>query len=252
MFSKMLVKTFLDTFSDLFKNNVDRYQLMQKYGRGGVFGSAQGRIIANALTTSKERMLLAAMGLLQDGGVAGDYLEFGVYRGYTITAAYHFAQMFGLSSMRFYGFDSFSGLPALKDIDSGGGFYAGKYTCSLEEYQKNLIMGKVDNAKFQTIPGWFSETLNPKTKKELSIESAAIIYIDCDLYESTVPVLDFITDYVKDGTLIIFDDWYCFRGSPDKGEQLAFREWLKKNPMINASKYIDFPPIGSSFILRKI
>jgi hypothetical protein len=33
---------------------------------------------------------------------------------------------------------------------------------------------------------------------KLPLKKAAIIMIDCDLYESTVSVLDFITDYLQD------------------------------------------------------
>ena len=38
---------------------------------------------------------------------------------------------------------------------------------------------------------------------------------------STVPVLRFLSDVLVDGALLIFDDWYCFRASPEQGEQNA-------------------------------
>ena len=66
--------------------------------------------------------------------------------------------------------------------------------------------------RVKIIPGWYSEVLNENTKKKLQIKKAAIVYVDCDLYESTVPVLDFITDYPVDGSILIFDDWNSFRG----------------------------------------
>jgi O-methyltransferase len=55
-----------------------------------------------------------------------------------------------------------------------------------------------------------------------------VIWVDCDLYESTVPVLDFITEYIQDGTVIIFDDWYSFRADPDRGEQKALAGGVRK------------------------
>jgi hypothetical protein len=84
----------------------------------------------------------------------------------------------------------------------------------------------------------------------LPLRKAALVWIDCDFYESTVPVLEFITDYVQDGTLLIFDDWFCFRGDPERGEQRAFAEWLARNPWIRAGELLRFGWHGSSFILR--
>ena len=83
-----------------------------------------------------------------------------------------------------------------------------------------------------------------------TIKKAALIWVDCDLYESTVPVLNFITDYVQDGTIIVFDDWFSFKGNLNMGEQRAFREWLKKNPSIRATEFHRFAT-GNSFILHR-
>jgi len=76
-----------------------------------------------------------------------------------------------------------------------------------------------------------------ETKRRLSLKRASLVLIDCDLYESTVPVLAFITDLLDQGTIIIFDDWYRYKGHLDKGEQRACREWLDKNPQLELSRY---------------
>jgi hypothetical protein len=73
--------------------------------------------------------------------------------------------------------------------------------------------------------------------------------VDCDLYESTVAVLDFITDYLQDGSILIFDAWFCFRANPNRGEHRAFQEWLKKNPQITARQYQKYALYGNSFIV---
>ena len=97
----------------------------------------------------------------------------------------------------------------------------------------------------------FFGTLNNETKQKLPIKSAAIVFIDCDLYASTVPVLNFISDYLEDGAILIFDDWFCFKGSPERGEQKAFHEWLKNNPQFKAVEYHKFNWRGNSFIINK-
>ena len=114
-----------------------------------------------------------------------------------------------------------------------------------------MIKAKVDLNQVTITPGWYNQTLNEKTKKTLNAKKVALVWVDCDLYESTVPVLRFITDYLQDGTIVIFDDWFCYRGNPNKGEQKAFREWLKNNRNFSASQYIMMPPFGNSFIMHK-
>lgn len=90
-----------------------------------------------------------------------------------------------------------------------------------------------------------------KQKIDCSLRKQQLFLIDCDLYESTVPVLNFITDYLQNGTIFTFDDWYCFRGDPQRGEWRAFKEWLKNNPSIKAIQLRKFGSGGNSFIIRR-
>ena len=46
--------------------------------------------------------------------------------------------------------------------------------------------------------------------------------VDCDLYQSTVPVLAFLADLLQDGTVVLFDDWYCFREADDQAAAPRF------------------------------
>jgi O-methyltransferase len=48
----------------------------------------------------------------------GDYYEFGVFKGYAFWYAQHIAGQLGLHHMRFFGFDSFTGLPETLFLDS--------------------------------------------------------------------------------------------------------------------------------------
>ena len=75
-----------------------------------------------------------------------------------------------------------------------------------------------------------------------------IVVIDCDLYSSTVDVLKFIDDLVVGGTWILFDDYWCFRGSPLHGQQKAIQEWLERNPKLGLNGYCNFNGFGRAFI----
>jgi O-methyltransferase len=184
--------------------------------------------------------------------IEGDYLEFGSFRGNTLTSAFLSAKRYRLDSMKFFVFDSFEGLPPIAGVDSAGPchYEEGQYACSLEEFNRIIARRGVDLRRVIITKGWYDKTLNEETRKRLHIKKAAIIWIDCDLYESTVPVLDFITPYIQTGTILCFDDWFCFGGDPTRGEARAFREWLKKNSWLTAIEYRKFESAGHSFLMN--
>lgn len=201
--------------------------------------------------TRAEEILQKAFKLAAVFKMEGDYLEFGCYQGHSLATAFHFARKKRLDAMRFFAFDSFAGLPEVSPADQlDSPFQKGSYACDLADFQRRLRRKKVDLNRIITVPGFYQDTLNSETKKKLNIGKAAIVYVDCDLYESAVPVLNFIADYLQDGTILIFDDWFLFRGRPDRGEQRAFNEWLKNNPRVAAAEFFKYGWHGNSFIIN--
>jgi len=210
--------------------------------------------------------------------VEGDYLEFGVYQGSSFIKAYksinHVEKEWdniertknvynnlevGKKSFKkskkykthFYAFDSFEGLPTIDTLDQGDArFDEGRYYCSKENFIKNLLREKIDMKKITITKGFYKDSLNEKLKKEINLEKAAIIFIDCDLYTSTRSVLNFITNLISNGTIIIFDDWFTYKGNPNKGEQKACREWLEFNKNISLISYKSFHAFQMSFIVN--
>ena len=198
--------------------------------------------------------------------VEGDYLEFGVYRGTSFAEAYRSfwssksSVRDGIDSPeirewyqrrpRFFAFDSFSGLPG-GEAERQADYDEGAYGCSEDDFLRNIKKDGVNLDDVVTVPGFYDETLTADAKQQLNLTKASLIMIDCDLYESTVPVLDFITDLVGQGTIIIFDDWYRYQGSRHKGEQRACREWLEKNPDIELEKFWQQGPQAVAFMVHR-
>ncbi len=175
--------------------------------------------------------------------VAGDYAEFGVYRGETFAYACNtLAPMF--PAMRFWALDSFEGLPAPKpsaDMFDGysGGFTKGQFACSQSKFRTYLQKMGVSMSRVNIVPGWYEQTLYPQNPALVQMDKIAFAWIDCDLYESTVPVLEFLTDKLAVGSVILFDDWRCFRNLGDCGQQKACKEWLERHPEIKLNLLID-------------
>lgn len=204
--------------------------------------------------------------------IEGDYLEFGVFQGRSFIQAFsairsvhrecsidnpYWAKHGGKlqtiwNNMRFFAFDSFQGLPEPEGLDRNTlDFAKGHYAYALDSFLENLKAGKVDLGKVVTVPGWFEETCTDETIKKYNMKAASIVHIDCDLYESAKIVLKFIEPLLIDGTVLIFDDWYCFRGNPDLGEQRAFTEWAQSKPDWTFTQYQKEGPTRNSFIANR-
>lgn len=183
----------------------------------------------------------------------GDYYEFGVFKGYAFWHAQNTAAKLGLDSMRFYGFDSFRGLPKVqgRDMTPNDAFYEGQYTCTKDKVTENLERAGVDWKKTFLIEGFFGDSLNAATKRELGMQKIAIALIDCDLYASTVDVLNFISDMIIDGTILLFDDWNCFDRDDEKGQRRAFHEFRERYPQLAVEDLFTFGAYGQVFMLRK-
>jgi hypothetical protein len=115
----------------------------------------------------------------------------------------------------------------------------------------NLTARGVDTQKVKAVKGFFQDTLNETTARQLSLQRAAVVHIDSDLYESARLALRFITPYLGDGSVLIFDDWYQFAGNPDLGEQRAFREWRTGHPEWTVSEFQKEGAWRNSFIVSQ-
>jgi hypothetical protein len=195
------------------------------------------------------RMVSTAMSIVKNNQCDGDYAEFGVFHGRTFIEAVRAAERCELNEMRFWAFDSFEGLPEVKGVDEGGEFETGQFAFGRDEFIKNLARYRVDLDKVEIVEGFYEKTL--VAESPVPPRSIAVAWIDCDLYESTVPVLEFLTERLVDGAILIFDDWYCFKGRPDRGEQRACGEWLQNHPDIHLTEYRRFHWAGNSFIFNR-
>lgn len=222
----------------------------------------------------KDSIIYKAANIIAKEKIRGEYLEFGVFEGSSFIYAYNIikyvfeeqAKYSGIrtetelvearktwDAMRFFAFDSFQGLPLLTGVDAQSNIFAkGKYACSEVAFLSNLRKAKIPLNRVVSVAGWFDQTCTIETAEKYQMSKAALIHIDCDLYESTRTVLGFIQPLLTDGTILIFDDWYFFRGNPNLGEQRAFNEWRKTLQNYTFTEYQKEGPFRNSFIANQI
>lgn len=121
-----------------------------------------------------------------------DYLEFGVHEGHSI---FHWAKHNAEPQSRFFGFDTFTGLP--------------------EDWSRSHQRGHFDmqgripptgDSRIQFIKGLFQDTL-PDFIKNFSPGGQLVVHNDSDLYSSTLFCLTKMDSILPPGTIVILDEF---------------------------------------------
>jgi len=187
------------------------------------------------------------------GNDIGDYLEFGVFNGSSMSSMYLTAKKSGLNSTRFFGFDAFEGLPEGAENEDDGVWEKGFYTCSFDKMQNCLRRRKVDPENINWVKGWYENTLNNKTIEKFNLKKIGIVFIDCDTYSSSKAALNFIGPLLEEEAIICFDDWKLndldIKGM---GEYKSFNEFLEDNTHLEAKEIKSYNRKSKSFLIKPV
>jgi O-methyltransferase len=183
----------------------------------------------------------------------GYYLEFGVLNGDSMLEAYQTLRGF---TERYYGFDSFQGLPALSDQDSKSRHLMPRWDQgrvrgdAVEGVRQSLIARGIPNDKLTLVPGYYEDALPSFDAGSLSKNGPChVCLVDCDLYSSSKLVFKFIEPLLVTGTWLLLDDYWCYRGAPNHGQRKAFHEWIDRSNRIGVSDWANFRGWGKAFIV---
>jgi len=198
-------------------------------------------------------MLSLAYWFMYGNALEGDYLEFGSFRGRTFRLAWEHHRRHFYGRVHFWLFDSFRGLPEPVGIDADPKWKAGGLASSVDELHEVATGISAPSRAYTLVEGFYEDTLTPERAEQMAADGvrAGIVYVDCDLYESATLVLDFVRPLLQTGTVLCFDDYYCFAADPGRGEQRALREFLEANPGLGVVEYYRFGWHGRSFIVHK-
>lgn len=204
------------------------------YQNSGISYSGVFKIISNYINSTKEK---------------GDYAEFGVFDGHSFSIAYQ-----GLKKVQvidnFLAFDTFQGIKNTNK-DELQHFQDGDYFANVETFKLNMSIINMDLNRLKIIQGDFKDTLNKQTKVDYKINKIAVANIDCDVYEPAKCALNFLTNTIIDGGIILFDDFDQMGANNNKGERRALKEWLEENKNITVELYRTYAAFGRAFIVHK-
>lgn len=113
----------------------------------------------------------------------------------------------------YFGFDSFTGFPEDTEWGTKGALTT------------DGAIPDINGAYFYK--GWFKDTI-PEFNKSQS-GPLAFLHIDCDIYSSTVEVLEGMKEKIVSGTIICFDDMLSYSQNKQQwiGEEHEFRAFME-------------------------
>ena len=215
--------------------------------------------------------LYRAWGHVFTSHIEGAYYEFGVYRGAAFRASVQaykifsdwqqdqlvseepwrqdWARQYVQYKHHFYAFDTFQGMPGNQEGNLN--FAEGNLSCSLEEFRRlNRQAGIVENPRIRYFVGTFRETAQRDTRLLRDLQPAAIVNLDCDLYQSAREALDLIAPKLAQGTVLLVDDWNTFAARRDQGERRALKEFVLEHPQLSLEPWFPYEFAGQSFLVH--
>jgi O-methyltransferase len=168
------------------------FSFFEKLNKNVLFDEVIGRGFRGASEFPDRFKLYDFLNARFIGDAPIDYLEFGVWEGGSIK---RWCQLNTNQESRFYGFDTFEGLP--------------------EDWNKNhprgsfRLAGKapmIGDSRARCVEGLFQETLC-QFLDQFQSQRRLVVHIDCDLYSATLFCLTVLDRYLTSGSLIIFDEF---------------------------------------------
>ncbi len=188
---------------------------------------------------------------LNVNGITGDYVEFGSWGANTLNLAYQQMHLSG-RPRHLWAFDSFEGLPPAGDPrDEHPGWQPGSDhgQGGVDKFHEACAAHGIPSDAYTAVAGYYSESL-PPLGDDLPPNDIALAYVDCNMYTSTVSVLEFLRPRLKHGMILAFDDYFCWSPTAVSAERSAMLEFSHQNPQWHFERYHDVHRAGVSFVVE--
>ena len=209
------------------------------------------RLLRGRYAAENYSMYEKSINWLKLNHVSGDFVEFGVGSGMSFCYFSNLTRRIDPTGIRrFLLFDSFEGLPEPVGRDAHPQWQAQAWAFGEKAVLARARRYRADLSQVDTIHGYYDEVLSEEMASKIDLGLIALVHIDCDLESSTTAALDFIKPFVQTGTIVLFDDFFCYSGDPRRGESAAFTDWCSRND-IGANPWQAYSFHGKAFFLYK-
>ncbi|GAA3372892.1 hypothetical protein GCM10020367_30690 [Streptomyces sannanensis] len=200
--------------------------------------------------------------------IPGAVAEFGCYEGFSALMLADLITEFNAQDdfytkifpRHLYVYDSFSGFPkSVNPVDSisyevaDSGYWRENEDASppgTEDMLRQEFTRRFGETGWSVVPGMFEESLVKQPVKH----EVAIANLDCDLYSSSVEVLDHLlgNKLMPDGAVLLLDDYNCNRANPRFGMRRAMREcFARTDGFYEYSEFLRYGWHGRAFFVHR-
>ncbi|SER02770.1 TylF/MycF/NovP-related O-methyltransferase [Actinokineospora terrae] len=211
----------------------------------------------------------AAFEYVYGSHIPGDVVEFGCYEGFSSLLLADLIGEFDAQTdfytaffpRRIHVYDSFAGFPKSENpVDSisyevaDSGYWREAEDASppgTEEMLRQEFARRFGDNGWTVVRGMFNDTL---ASDPLPGE-VAIANLDCDLYSSSVEVLDHLLGrrLMPDGAVLLLDDYNCNRANPRFGMRRAMREcFARTDGFYEYSEFLRYGWHGRAFFVHRL
>lgn len=201
--------------------------------------------------------------------IPGDVVEFGCYEGFSSLLLADLMVEFDAQSdfystifpRRIHVYDSFSGFPRSENaVDSisyevaDSGYWRESEDASppgTEEMLREEFASRFGDNGWSVVRGMFDQTLVSSPVPG----EVAVANLDCDLYSSSVEVLDHLLGrrLLPDGAVLLLDDYNCNRANPRFGMRRAMREcFARTDGFYEYSEFLRYGWHGRAFFVHRL
>ncbi len=179
---------------------------------------------------------------IREAGIAGDFVECGVYKGGS--AGVLGFQAIQSPSRRLWLFDSFAGMPEPGEKDDAAARQiAGGYVGSERNTRRILRRLGVPEERYRLVVGRLEDTLPALDKPPV-----ALLHVDCDFYDPVKLSLEQLYRHVTPGGYVVLNDYGVFGGCRRATDEfLAEREpGTEPIPIDAIASYFQKPSSGAN------
>ncbi len=189
------------------------------------------KIISTSWDPIRYGTIALAINTIKKEKLHGHFAELGVFQGNTSKIIHQLAP-----EKKLYLFDTFEGFP-VEFLENKGDLNRFKNT-QLKSVKENI--GNLNNIIIR-------KGIFPMTTKGLESETFAFVYLDADLYKSTIEGLKFFYPRISKGGYLFIHDYHNPQES-NAGVMRAVNEFM----IDKIEKILEIPDVLGSIIIRKL
>jgi O-methyltransferase len=141
---------------------------------------------------------------VEASGIAGDFIEAGVWRGGAIILMRALLDVYAVTGRQVIAADSFRGIPKNTQFKHDPvDLWEDRWEAGIDEVRDNIARHGLLDERIEFVEGYFADTLPALTDRQF-----ALIRLDSDSYDSVLTSLEYLYPQLSPGGIIIIDDWH--------------------------------------------